>query len=272
MSARQRQPEPSSPSPIYARYCPVNRISVSEIRQMYDVFHRYYAHADMDDFIRDLSGKHGVLLVRTRNKARVVGFSTVVSLDITIGRMKGRGVFSGDTIIEKEYWGTRTLQVAFFMYVLKEKLRKPFRPLFWLLISKGYKTYLLLANNFQQYYPHPDGHCPELAPVIRHYCDRMFPGHYDAGRGVLDFGDNAQHLKEGVASITPDLRQRVPKVRFFEERNPGWSQGNELPCVGEITMATLLGFVLKAMGFNRAREDQSSMPASQGASSPARQA
>lgn len=271
MSVHQPQPEPSSTPSIYARYCPINRISVQEIRQMYDVFHRYYAHAEMDDFIRDLSGKHGVILIRTRGEGRVVGFSTIVSLDMTIGRLKGRGVFSGDTIIEREFWGTRTLQVAFFMYVLREKLRKPFRPLYWLLISKGYKTYLLMANNFQQYYPHPDGECPELAPVIRHYCDRLFPGHYDSDRGILDFGDNAQHLKEGVASITPDLRQRVPKVRFFEECNPGWSQGNELPCVGEITLSTLLGFVFKAMGLGRAREDRNPMQSPQGAS-PARQA
>lgn len=270
MSQHNLHANPPRQRAIYARYCPVARIGVVDIRQMYDVFCQYYAHTDMDTFVGDLSRKQGVILIRTRGEERVVGFSTVVSLDMTIGRLRGRGVFSGDTIIEREFWGTRTLQVAFFMYVLREKLRKPFRPLFWLLISKGYKTYLLLANNFQHYHPHPDGHCPELAPIVRYYCDRMFPSHYDPDRGVLDFGDNAQHLKEGVASITPDLRQRLPKVRFFEECNPGWSQGNELPCVGEITLATLLGFVFKTMGVGQAREDRSSIPASQGAS-PTRQ-
>ncbi|WP_131480126.1 hypothetical protein [Marinobacter halodurans] len=238
---------------------------------MYDVFRQYYAYTDMDSFIRDLNGKHGAILIRTRGENRVVGFSTIVSLDMAIGRMRARGVFSGDTIIEREYWGTRTLQIAFFLYVLKEKLRKPFRPLFWLLISKGYKTFLLLANNFHQYYPHPDGDCPELAPVVRHYCERLFPGHYDPDTGVLDFGENAQHLKEDVASITPELRQQVPKVRFFEERNPTWRRGTELPCVGEITLKTLMGFVLKAGRGGRSRADRQPIPATPG-TSPARQA
>ena len=56
------------------------------------------------------------------------------------------------------------------------------------LISKGYKTYLLLANNFHYYYPHPENSYPQLEPIVRHYCEEMFPGCYDAERGVLDFG------------------------------------------------------------------------------------
>lgn len=230
---------------IVARYCPVKRISVKEIRQMYDVFHQYYAETDMDTFIRDLSRKQGVILIRTRKDQRVVGFSTIVSLDMEIGRLRSRGVFSGDTIIEREFWGTRKLQVAFLIYLLREKLRRPFRPLYWLLISKGYKTYLLMANNFHNYYPHPEQSNPELLPVVRHYCDAMFPGHYDPDRGVLDFGEGAQHLKGEVAAITDDLKQRVPKIRFFEECNPTWHEGTELPCVGQVNLSAVTAFIAK---------------------------
>ena len=159
-----------------------------DIRQMYDIFCRYYGHTDMDTFISDMSKKSGGIMIGRQGGDRVGGVSTVGSMDMEIGRMKGRGIFSGDTIVEREYWGNRALQIAFFRYVLKEKLKRPMTPLFWLLISKGYKTYLLLANNFHYYYPHPENSYPQLEPIVRHYCEEMFPGCYDAERGVLDFG------------------------------------------------------------------------------------
>lgn len=242
------------PKKLYARYRNIRRISVLEIRQMYRVFQAYYSHTDIDTFLADLSQKNGVILIRTRGDNRVVGFSTIVSMPMTVGRLKGHGVFSGDTIIEKAYWGTRSLQLAFYRYIIREKIRKPFRPLFWLLISKGYKTYLLLANNFERYYPHPDNHYPELDHIVRHYCAELFPGSFDQERGVLDFGDMSQCLKEGVAGVTEDLRDAHPKVRFFEQCNPTWHKGTELPCVGVVNSRALVNFALKAIRQPAARE------------------
>ena len=45
-------------------------------------------------------------------------------------RSKGaRGVFSGDTIIERAYWGSRVLQIAFTKFMLAEKIRYPRQPI-----------------------------------------------------------------------------------------------------------------------------------------------
>ncbi len=49
--------------------------------------------------------------------------------------------FSGDTIIEKEYWGNRALTCAMYRYIVSFKLRYPLVPVYWILISKGFKTY-----------------------------------------------------------------------------------------------------------------------------------
>lgn len=232
---------------IYARYCPIRRISVTEIQQMYAVFRQYYEHTDVETFLGDLSKKSGVILIRTRDEKRVVGFSTIVNMTIKQGELRGRGIFSGDTIVEKTYWGTRTLQLAFYRYVIREKIRAPFSPVFWLLISKGYKTYLLLANNFDRYYPHPDNRHRELDKIVEAYCHQLFPGHFDPARGLLDFGETAQCLRGDVAGISDELRDSYPKIRFFETRNPTWQRGTELPCVGVITSRTLTSFALKAI-------------------------
>lgn len=245
MSAYEKPVSQAANNSVHARFTPVERVSVGDIRQMYDIFHRYYGHTDMDTFVKDMSKKSGVILIRRKDDNRIVGFSTVLTREIEIGRLKGRGIFSGDTIVEKEYWGNKALQKAFFKYVLTQKLSRPFQPLYWLLISKGYKTYLTLANNFVDYYPHPENRCPQLEPIVRHYCDEMFPGCYDPERGILDFGENAQFLKNDVAAITDELRQTVPKIRYFEECNPTWTRGTELPCVGHVNAANVVAYLKK---------------------------
>lgn len=232
---------------IYARFTPVGDISVHEIRQMYQIFQKYYHHTDLDTFLRDLSNKTGVVLVRTRAEREIVGFTTVRIMDMQSGKLRGKGFFSGDTILEKQYWGSRAMQLGLFRVMLREKLRRPLRPVFWLLISKGYKTFLLMANNFENYYPNPENRRPELRQLVWQYCEDLFPGVYDPEKEVLDFGESAQCLREDVAAVSDELRRREPKIDFFQRRNPEWHRGTELPCIGVVDARTLMAFAMKSL-------------------------
>ncbi|GAA3956421.1 hypothetical protein [Allohahella marinimesophila] len=235
----------ASSTGINARYVAMKKITIADIQHMYSVFQRYYDNTDLNTFLEDISQKSGVILVRANDDNRVVGFSTVATLEVTFGNRRGTGIFSGDTIIEREFWGSRALQSCFARYMLLEKLRSPHKPVFWLLISKGYKTYLLLANNFRRYYPNLDNHDAELEKVTDSYCEALFPGKRDDS-GLLKFGENAQCLRDDVAEISDELRQKHPKIGFFEARNPTWNVGTELPCVGVVCMRTLSAYALKA--------------------------
>ncbi len=132
--------------------------------------------------------------------------------------------------------------MTFLFRMILEKLRHTFRPLFCLLISKGYKTYLLLANNFHHYYPHPEGKHEQLAPLVDSYCDRLFAKYYCEERRLLDFGEGYTHLKSDVATITDPMREKNEKILFFETRNPTWNRGTELPCIGEVNVSLLLSY------------------------------
>lgn len=217
---------------ITSSYRPIQRLSIAEIRRLYEIFAAYYDHAPLETFLSDLSKKTGVFLLQRKRDGLIVGFSTYAVLHMNVGRRRVRGVFSGDTVIEREYWGSRALQSAFIRRLLIEIAKNPFIPQYWLLISKGYKTYLLLANNFPEYYPRIDREDPQLCAVVLAYCERMFPGKLNLETMLLDFGPNANCLKDGVAGVTPELRRDVPKIAFFELCNPTWQQGTELPCAG----------------------------------------
>lgn len=229
---------------LSARFVRIADIDVHAIRQMYQVFAQYYENTSWDIFLADLSKKTGAIILRNA-AGRVVGFSTLMTCAVDIGGRCVHGVFSGDTIIERAYWGTRALQREFFKFMIAEKFRHPREPIYWFLISKGFKTYLLLANNLFTFYPRHDREEPYLADIVDAYCQQMFPAYYQRDRRILDFGHDYQPLRTDVADITERMREENPAIRFFEDRNPEWRRGTELPCVGEIGWSDLARFTLR---------------------------
>lgn len=230
---------------LYATYKKIAKINVHEIRQMYGIYSQYYENTTWDIFLRDLSKKTGAFVLYCPKQQRVVGFSTVMTCDMIVQGKVSRGVFSGDTVIEKAYWGSSALQLAFYKLLLTEKARHPRKTIYWLLISKGFKTYLLLANNFVAYYPHHENKYSYLAKVVDDYCQKMFAEYYDADKRIIDFGDAYQCLKEDVANITESMRRENSKIRYFEECNPEWRRGTELPCVGVFDFKTVSHYVVR---------------------------
>jgi hypothetical protein len=142
--------------PLVARFRSIDDISPGDILAMHGLFSGYYENTDIATFIADLSKKSGAILVHEKGGGPLRGFSTITTLPLPEAGENAIGVFSGDTILHHEYWGDRSLKDGFVRYMLKLKLSNPLRRVYWLLISKGYKTYLLMAKNFVEYYPRHD--------------------------------------------------------------------------------------------------------------------
>lgn len=231
---------------LTARYRPLRAISAADVERMHGLFSTCYENAAVPTFLRDLSTKDGAILVRDRRTDEICGFTTIKKVPLRDGGRRAIGVFSGDTILDPSCWGDRALKDAFTRYLLRLWLTSPGVPLYWLLISKGYKTYMLLASNFVNYHPRPDRQAdPRLERLVRDYTEQLFPGKYDECRGVLDFGAGAQRLREEVAPITAEMRRENPVIDYFERRNPGWRIGHELPCIAEISISLLRRYLVK---------------------------
>ncbi len=219
------------------------RFSLYQLRKMYSIYRVYYENTNFDLFMSDFNKKTGAFVITHPDTREIVGFSTLMDCKVNDGEKSYQAIFSGDTVIEKEFWGSRALQGAMFKYLIKAKLRYPTQPIYWLLISKGFKTYLLLANNYFTYYPHPEGKHQHLAPIVEAYCKQYFNDYYDPQNSLLNFGEGYQALKAAVAPITGDMRENNPKIRFFEQCNPSWEMGTELPCIGEIAWSDIARYV-----------------------------
>lgn len=148
-------------------------------------------------------------------------------------------VFSGDTVIETEYWGQKELQRCFSRFLAAVKLRHPFRRVYWFLISGGYRTYLLLANNFLRFYPRYDRPTPAFeAEIIRWLTTSRYHELFDATRGVVN-GTIGGIVKDGVADLSQDLLDN-PHIRFFREKNPRFASGDELACIGQVSLGMIV--------------------------------
>jgi hypothetical protein len=154
-------------------------------------------------------------------------------------------VFSGDTVIDRAYWGQKQLQLAFARLLFTLKLRAPRTPLYWFLISKGYRTYLMLANAFPNAVPRFDrGDDPELRRTLDVLATERFGADYDARRGLVRYAVPHEHVRDGIAPLT-DTALRSPHVRYFAERNPGHASGDELACLADVRLRDLARTVVR---------------------------
>lgn len=218
---------------LAARTVPREALSPGDREAMWDLFARHYEAVTRAGFEADLADKSHVILLRPAGEERLAGFSTLTSFPVVVQGRTVVVVFSGDTVVDPAWWGQTALQRAFLAWVIRVWLARPRTPVYWFLISKGYRTYLLLTRNFPEHWPRYDRPTPAFqAALLDTVARARFGDAWDADRGVLRFATCAGRLREGVAPVDPGTT--APDVRFFVARNPGHAEGDELCCLGRV--------------------------------------
>ncbi|WP_163778513.1 hypothetical protein [Myxococcus vastator] len=202
--------------------------------RMLALMQRCYTGVSPERFAEDLEAKQYVILLHTRRGGELVGFSTLRVADELASGQRVEVVYSGDTVIHPDWWGHKVLQVCFGRFVLSRKLRHPLRPVHWLLLSAGFKTYLLAVNYFPRTMPRRGWTPPPgRADFLHALAARWFGAQYDAARGTLRFQGAHYRVRDGIAPIDRAAALH-PDIAFFAERNPRHGEGEELVCLVEI--------------------------------------
>lgn len=231
-----------TPSRLRARIVRVDRVCREQRAQMWRLFESIYADVEQARFEQDLAEKQHIILLHEERDGSLQGFSTLAVYRRCVQGRSVVVVYSGDTVISPGYWGHRALQVAFVRFILLCKLRHPLVPVYWFLISKGYKTYLLLCRNFPEYWPRHDRETPPWQKeLLTTLCREKFGSAFKEERGILKFDRPLGRLRVEVAPIEPAMLGD-PDIRFFVERNPGHVQGDELCCLGGVGLQQGLYF------------------------------
>jgi hypothetical protein len=154
-------------------------------------------------------------------------------MEVCVDRRPVSVLFSGDTVIHREYWGSQELVRAWCRLAGQLKARCGDQPLYWFLISKGHRTYMYLPLFFQDFYPCHDRPTPEFeSRLIRALGREKYPRAFDPHTGLIEHSRTHDRLKPALDAAP--LRVRNPHVTFFLDRNPRYQEGSELVCVAEI--------------------------------------
>jgi hypothetical protein len=220
---------------------PVARLDEAARRELHALFVRYYENVPWELFAADFAEKDFVILLRRGPGGPVAGFSTQKVLRCEPGGHEMRVLFSGDTVIDKEAWGEQGLVRAWCRLAGALKSQRSDTPLYWLLICKGYRTYLYLPLFFADYWPrHERPTPPKAQALLDAFAKAKFGRAYSKKTGLLRFKEAKGNLTADLAEV-PAGRREDPRVKYFLERNPGYAKGDELVCLTEVSEANTKG-------------------------------
>lgn len=214
-------------------------LGAETVDAMWRLFADYYRAAERAVFDRDLSEKEDVLLLHG-DDGGIHGFTTMKRFDVAVHGRRLRAVFSGNTIIEKEYWGEQELVRTFTRYLADVKVEEPEVPLYWYLICSGFRTYLYLPMFYREFFPRCDRETPPFEQAVIDTLGSMkYPDEYRDG--VVRVAEPRECLRPEIA-VPPPHKMEHPHIGFFVKSNPGYLRGDELVCLAEVSEKNMRGF------------------------------
>jgi hypothetical protein len=220
-------------SAMKIQFYPVARADLvsAQKAEMFQLLSQHFDGITPTQFARDLAEKNLALLLRRGED--LVGFSTMLSYTTTFESGTINVIYSGDTIVAPEAWGTTALPRAWVAGV--EALRATFPPgrCFWLLLTSGFRTYRFLPVFWREFFPRFDASTPvDIQGLLLKLARDRFGAQFDSSAGIVRF-NSPQKLRAGLGEIPPG-RVTDPHIAFFLSSNPGWPNGDELVCLTEL--------------------------------------
>jgi hypothetical protein len=232
---------PLPSSHVRSQILKISDLSAVDIAEMFTLFSQYYSDVSFEKFKSDLSEKTHVFV--HKDESGWVGFSTIFRKKIS--GLPGTYLYSGDTVLKESHWGSKLHQMSFFKYIVSSKLSSPFSPVYWMLISKGFKTYMMMRRNFAESYPSPFKKTPEaLQKIMDRFYNAKFGTHYSPKSGLIDFNNPQGAVKANIASPSPDAI-KDPEISYFLKLNPNYNLGVELACITEIRFSDFIKHIPK---------------------------
>lgn len=223
--------------PLNATIVSLGCVSMGEREEMLALHRRHFSHVVRKVFLKDMAEKDWVIILR--EAGRIVGFSTLQRIHLTVKRRPCVFLFSGDTIVDQAHWQSSALAGSFGHFMLRMMDTYGEKNLYWFLVSKGYRTYRFLPVFFNRFCPRydrppPSGYTDLMNAVAKH----RFGADYDPKAGIIRMARKKDWLRPFLRDV-PASRRRDPHVAFFLKKNPGYRAGDELACLAGVSKANL---------------------------------
>jgi hypothetical protein len=201
--------------------------------EMFRLLAGHFSGAGRKTFEADLAGKQSAILLEDE-PGQLRGFSTLAVYLSQAAARPACVVYSGDTIVERAWWGSPALPRTWIRAVRQLVPDGWTHDVYWLLLTSGYRTYRFLPVFFRSFHPrHDGGDAASLAPVLDALATERFGDRYDAADGIVRLAA-PQVLVDDLLQL-PAGRTLDPHVAYFLKRNHGHLRGDELACLTRIS-------------------------------------
>jgi len=241
---------------LSAAVVPRAAIQKPTVDAMYRLYARHYLDTTRPLFDSDLAAKTHVLVL-TDDAGRLCGFSTLQVYQSAAAGDPVRVLYSGDTIVDPQHWGSSALALAWLRFAGATYRLDPGVPLYWLLIVKGHRTYRFLPTFARDYQPHHDRPPTDRQrALLNALAAQKFGEAFEPHSGIVRFASPRGRLNADLAEIdAPHLR--LPAVAYFLQRNPGYRDGDELVCLCELAPENLRPLAARVFAPDCARSQTS---------------
>ena len=220
----------------------ISEVCEETLQRCFELMSANYLAMAEDLFYRAFAEKDLVILFQNEEQ-KICGFTLLGFNMCGTGTERYNVLYSGDTIMDVEHWGSSVVHRAFLHTAGAFAANDPNKRLYWLLLSSGHRTYMYLPLFWKEYYPaaEPDRHASALFTILDTCSRKMFGENWDEAAGLVRF--NSGNYTVNV--LRPELNEATFKlahklhVRFFLDKNPGFSQGDELACLVELSSDNL---------------------------------
>lgn len=208
---------------------------------------RHYVLANREFFEGKLREHSEVGLFRLAS-GRLIG---VAGIDAYESLFRGRRcmvLFTSSVVIEDQFRGRYLLQRLGLRTFIRSRMRNPLTAIFWLFDSFSYKSYVMLARYFGQYWPSRRTETPaDIVTFIDNLARERYGEDWKPELGIVR---RSGHKR--LRSITAPLTAEVladPDIKFFADSNPGHAQGDMLVCLCPLTIKNWILVILNTVRF-----------------------
>ena len=220
---------------LTGRLINVSELTSSDRKDMLALMDRHYQGVSPQRFAEDLEDKDWVIGLFDRSQ-QWLGFSTQTVLTAKVDGREVRALFSGDTIVAREHWGDPALSHVWGQLSLKLIDHSDDAPLYWFLISQGFRTYRFLPVFFHEYYPRHDLPTPPaLQEVLTALACAAIRRITSTPPAVLCKRATTSTACESRWPRYPTRDGGIRTWRFFCGPIPRYAAGDELCCLAPLT-------------------------------------
>lgn len=206
-----------------------------ELWQLTDVFYdtdRQYAQAQ-------LKAHQQTVLVRSGTDGTLVGTASINVHHVLFHGRIVTAIYTTHVLLRPEVRGRNLIQRIGFRTYLAERLRHPWRPIWWFFDTFSYKSYLLLPRNFREYWPRFDEPTPPREQALMHQlAAQVYGPDWRPAHGIV-VRSGRKRLRAATAPLAPGPHDS-PDLAFFARANPGHAQGDMLVCLSPLSAANWL--------------------------------